>query len=233
VNGGGRPDGRRAEWLRAFIDELSPGRLRARRAVLAERSRVARDIHADVVPGLRQVLTDAEHGVPPERLATSLREVLNEVEAVGAVQHPIQLEIGGLVAALEWLAERVESRSRVPVELLVAEPTSPKPGEPPSDVAAAAFRIAAFALDNITRHAPGCAAVVNVRAEAAAIDLSICDNGPGISQAGLANARAEGRRGLADMAAEAIECGGTVEVVPGRDGAGTCVSFSWRSAASR
>jgi signal transduction histidine kinase len=182
---------------------------------------------------LRQVLTDAERGVPPERLATSLREVLSEVEAVGAVQHPVQLEIGGLVAALEWLAERVEGRSRVPVELVVADPSGSEPGEPPSDVAAAAFRIAALALDNVARHAPGCEAVVNVRVEATAIDLSICDSGPGIGPAALEAARAAGRRGLADMAAEAMESGGTLEVGPGSEDAGTCVTFAWRSGASR
>ena len=220
-------------WLRAFADELSPGRGRARRAVLAERTRVARDIHADVVPELRRVLADAERGVPAERLAGSLREVLDDVEAVGAAQHPIQLEIGGLVAALEWLAERVESRSDVTVALNVADPAAGTVGEPPREVSAAAFRIAALALDNVARHAPGRTAVVEVRAEAAAVDMSISDDGPGIREEALAVARGSGRRGLADMTSEADECGGVLEVGPGPGQVGTLVAFRWRAAGSR
>ena len=217
-------------WLRAFVDELSPGRGRARRAVLAERTRVARDIHADVVPELRRVLADAERGVPANLLAASLREVLDDVEAVGAVQHPIQLEIGGLVAALEWLAERVESRSDVAVILEVADPRTESVGEPPRDVAAAAFRIAALALENVARHAPGRTAVVEVRAEAAAVAVSITDDGPGIGGEALAAAREAGRRGLADIASEADECGGVVEIGPGPGRMGTRVAFHWSAA---
>src|SRR4029453_12177409 len=40
-------------FARAFADELSPGRSRARWAVLSERHRFPRDIHADRVPGPR------------------------------------------------------------------------------------------------------------------------------------------------------------------------------------
>jgi signal transduction histidine kinase len=220
-------------WLRAFADELSPGRGRARRAVLAERTRVARDIHADVVPGLRRVLADAERGVPAAKLAGSLRDVLEEVEAIGAAQHPIQLEIGGLVAALEWLAERVESRSDITVILNVADPATDGVGEPPRDVAAAAFRIGALALDNVARHAPGRTADVDVRAEAVAVDLSISDDGPGIREEALVAARRSGRRGLADMASEADECGGVLDIGPGPGHVGTRVAFTWRAPGSR
>jgi signal transduction histidine kinase len=222
---------RAGAWARAFVDEVSPGRRRARRAALAERSRVARDIHADVVPGLRKALADAERGASADLLATSLRDVLADVEAVGAVQHPIQLEIGGLVAALEWLVERVQDRSDVTIAMNVADPSPEAVGEPPPEIAAAAFRIAALALDNVVRHAPGSTVVVDGHAAASVVDLSICDDGAGISDAALASARASGRRGIADMAAEADECGGVVDVAPGPNGVGTCVRFSWRSPA--
>jgi signal transduction histidine kinase len=224
---------RAGAWVRAFVDELSPGRRRARRAALAERSRVARDIHADVVPGLRKALAEAERGAPADQLAASLRDVLADVEAVGAVQHPIQLEIGGLVPALEWLAERVQDRSDVTITMNVADPSPDAIGEPPPEIGAAAFRIAALALDNVIRHAPGTNVVVDVGAASEVVDLSICDDGAGISDAALANARASGRRGIVDMAAEADECGGVVDVAPGPRGIGTCVRFSWRSAADR
>jgi len=100
-------------------------------------------------------------------------------------------------------------------------------------IGAAAFRIAALALDNVVRHAPGHDVVVDVAAASAAVDLSVCDDGAGMGDAALAAARASGRRGIADMATEADACGGVVDVAPGRNGVGTCVRFSWQSLADR
>ncbi|HSL33368.1 MAG TPA: hypothetical protein VK871_06945 [Candidatus Limnocylindrales bacterium] len=230
----GNPGGGTLAWLRAFGEELAPGRSRARRAALAERSRIARDLHADVMPGLRRALAEAERNVPPDRLAASLREVLADVEALGAAEHAIQLEIGGLVAALEWLAERTEERSDVTVTLDVADPL-PGAGAvargdvpPPTEVAAAAFRVAGLALDNVVRHAPGSHASVSARVDADVVDLAIRDDGPGLSPDAVATALATGRRGIADMATEAAACGAIVDVGTGPDGVGTLVTFAWR-----
>jgi signal transduction histidine kinase len=216
-------------WLRAFGDEVGPGRARARRAVLAERSSIARDLHADVVPGLRRALADAQRAAPPERLAASLRQVLADVESLGAGRHAIQLEIGGLVAALEWLAEQTESRSDVTVTLDVADPSPPTSGAPPAEVAAAAFRVAGLALDNVVRHAPASRVTISVASEPDLIDLAIRDDGPGLSADVLAIALANGRRGIPDMASEAAACGAEVQIKPADDGIGTAVTFRWES----
>ena len=222
-------------WLRAFVDEGTPGRSRARWAAVTERTRIARDIHADVVPGLRQALADAERGVPADRLAASLRDVLADVEAVGTTAHPIQLEIGGLVSALEWLAERVQRRSGKAVTLEVADAPAEgvEPGEPPRDVSSAAFRVAVLALSNVTYHAPDSQVTVRVRSEPRCVELSIADDGPGISDDAVTAARNRGRRGMADMAAEAAACGALVEVGPGPGEVGTTVSFCWEASPQR
>jgi signal transduction histidine kinase len=217
-------------WTLAFADELAPGRTRARQAVLAERSRVARDIHADVVPSLRHALAAAERGESADELARRLRAALADVEAIGAAEHPVQLDLGGLVAALEWLAERIERQANVTVTLDIAESPGDDEGEPPADVAAAAFRIALLALNNVAWHAPGCPATVWIHAGRTHVDLSIADEGPGIDDEALAAAQATGHRGLADMATEAAAVGGTVDVGPGPGGVGTVVAFHWRAA---
>jgi signal transduction histidine kinase len=216
-------------WLRAFAEELGPGRSGARHAVLAERSRIARDLHADVMPGLRRALADAERDVPPDRLAASLRELLAEVEALGATQHAIQLEVGGLVPALEWLAERVEERSEVTVTLEVVDSSSAAGDTTPPDVAAAAFRVATLALDNVVRHVRGGQASVTVRAEADVVELAVSDDGPGLAPGAVASAQAKGRRGIADMAVEGAACGAVVDVGAGPGGVGTRVRFAWQS----
>src|SRR5262249_38702338 len=157
-------------WFSAFVDDVAPGRQRARAAVLAERSRIAADLHADVVPGLRQALTRAEAGAAPDELAASPRGGAAARQGGGPAPRAVQLDIGGLVPALAWLAERVERRSRLSITIDVAD-TDGDP--PPSDVSAAAFRIAALALSNVASHGGGSEAEVFVRAEARRVDLSI------------------------------------------------------------
>jgi signal transduction histidine kinase len=219
------PPAGRLDLVRTIADELAPGRTRAREAVLAERSRIARDLHAEVVPGLRRAVAIAEGDGDPGRLASVLRETLAEVEDLGAAQHAIQLDIGGLVAALEWLAERTQDRSAVQVSIDVIDGAADTAGAPPREVEAAAFRVAGLALDNVVRHAPGAVVAIAIEASAVRVRMSIVDDGPGLRRD--AAWRDSGRRGLADMVTEAAACGATVDVEPGDDGRGTAVRFAW------
>jgi signal transduction histidine kinase len=219
-----------AAWLRAFIDESAPGRTRAHRAALSERSRIARDLHADVVPAVRRALAEAEHDGSVERFAASLRDVLHEVDALVGSEHAIQLEFGGLVPALEWLAERVEERSEVRVTMDVDDGGEGRPGDPPMEVAAAAFRVAGLALENVIRHAPGSHATVGVRVGAERVHLVIADDGPGLPTDVERTAAGAGHRGLADMVAEASGGGASLAVGRGTGPAarpGTTVTFDW------
>jgi hypothetical protein len=177
------------------------------------------------------------------------------------------LEEIGLLAGVEWLAERVEERSAVRVEIVVADDNvagdattgggsrrGPAPGatdeaaapgaaapgaaapgavapgvtqaRPPRDVERAAFRIAQLALDNVVRHAPGAMTTVSVRVRPGAVRLAIEDDadGPPIDEAAAARS---GRRGLADMRAEARACGAELVVGRGADGRGSAVLFTW------
>ena len=84
-------------------------------------------------------------------------------------------------------------------------------------------------LTNVTVHAPGSRAVIAVRADAAAVDMTIVDDGPGFTPEAIAAAQSAGHRGIADMAAEAAACGGSLDVGPGAHGTGTVVSFRWRA----
>jgi signal transduction histidine kinase len=211
-------------WAAAFADALSPGRSRAHRAALSERSRIARDLHADVVPAVRRALSEAERDGSAERLAVALRDILAEVDGMVASEHAIVLEVSGVVAAVEALAERLEERSATRVTIDVIEAT----GEPPLDVAVAALRVAGLALENVVRHAPGSMATVTIHAAPDKLELAIEDDGPGLSLAARQAAFAAGRRGLTDMAAEADGCGAGLVVGPRLDGAaGTRVAFRW------
>lgn len=223
-------------WLRAFLDESSPGRTRAHRAALSERSRIARDLHADVVPAVRRALAEAERDGSVEHLAASLRDVLHEVDALVGSEHAIQLEVGGIVPALEWLAERVEERSTVRVTMNVEEWPDGRPGQPPMEVAAAAFRVAALALENVIRHAPGSQATAQIRVGPDRIRLVIADDGPGLPAEIERTSATAGHRGLADMVAEASASGASLQLDRGggaADRPGTTVTFDWPAAPAR
>jgi signal transduction histidine kinase len=219
-------------WLRAFLDEIAPGRSRAHRAALSERSRIARDLHAEVVPAVRRALAEAERDGSVEHLAASLRDVLHEVDALVGSEHAIQLEVGGIVPALEWLAERVEERSAVRVTIDVEEGSGGRTEQPPMEVAAAAFRVAGLALENVIRHAPGSLATVHVGVGPERLRLVIADDGPGLP-AEAERTAASGHRGLADMVTEASRSGASIQVERGdgpADRPGTTVTFDWPAA---
>jgi signal transduction histidine kinase len=213
----------------AFLEEIAPGRSRARQAVLAERARLARDLHADVMPGLRRAVALAEDGDDLDALTAQLRTTLAEVEDLGTAAHAVQLDVGGLLPAIEALAERVESTSDVTVTIDVLDPPRVDDGEPPAAVAAAALRVVRLALDNTVRHAPGARVVLTVDARPDALTVAIVDDGPGLAT-DRSDAALAGRRGLADMATEAAASGARLEVGTAPTG-GTRVWFGWGDAA--
>jgi signal transduction histidine kinase len=229
--------GRIASGARILVDELAPGRSRARRAASAERSRIAVELHADVAPAIRQALLEAESGGSQERLVVALRDVLAEVDALAADRRSVALDELGLLPAIEWLAERTEARSDVRVAIDVVQPRSgvaaaaPKgDGRPPRHVEAAAFRVAQLALENVIRHAPNASACLELMVEPRCVRLAVSDDGPGIPADAAGAAVAGGRRGLADMRAEAEACGASLVTASDPRKRGTVVQFAWPSA---
>ncbi len=224
--GGGHRAAGPLSVLRVFVDELVPGREAGRaEAAEDERGRIAADLHADVLPSLRRALAEAEAGGTVERLAADLRMAVDDVESLLVARRAIVLEELGLLAAVEWLAERVEDRSTVRVEIEVA-PVDADGGRPPRDVERAAFRVAQLALDNVVRHALGSHARVSVAASARSVRLRVEDDGDGPPVDEAAATRA-GRRGIADMRAEARACGARLDVGRDADGRGTAVELAW------
>ena len=213
-------------FVQALGDELVPGlRGRAERAATAERARLAADLHARVVPELRRAAGSSASG--PTSLA-DVRGALADVETLMAERHSVVLEEFGLLAALEWLAERTEARDGTMVELDVGD--EPEDGRPPREVEQAAFRIALLAIDNAVRHAPGAAIAVSIVAGPQEVRLAVEDDGPGIEAGTRDAARRTGHRGLVDIEAAAAAVGGRVSIGPDDGGSGTRVSFAWRTA---
>lgn len=208
--------------VRATIRELIPGQSAAEEAtVAAERTRLAGDLHAAVLPGLRRAIAEAEAGGDPDVLASQLRMVDLELERLMANRWPVVLEAFGLVAALEDLAERIETDTGHAVQIDVDRAGN----RPPPAIERTAWRIAELAIDNATRHAEASDITVRVAVEADRVSLAISDDGRGFDPTAPGSVRT-GARGLADATRRAMAVGATIRI-ESRSGGGTTVVFEW------
>jgi signal transduction histidine kinase len=214
-----------SEYLPIVAAEALTGRARVRAEVeLAERARLASDLHADVLPALSQAVAASAAGAPSDRLAESLREVEAEVRGLLAERRLAVLDELGVVEALEWLAERTEERGGPPVTLDVDDGSTDE--RPPRPVERAGFRIAQLAVENAVRHARASAIRLEVLVCADRLGLRISDDGVGLPlPAGPGTMRAD-HFGLADMRAQADAVAARLEVTAGGE-RGTTVAFHW------
>ena len=215
-----------AAFLRFLGDELVPAAAASRRhGAEEERARLAADLHAFVLPDLRRAAAAADAATDvPEPLLVGLRNVLGDVEGLMHARQSIVLDEFGLVAALEWLAERTEERSDVRV-LIELDPSDGDGGTGagiPKPVERAAFRIALLALDNVVRHADGSHVVVRLTTDGGHLRLEVGDDGPGIEAAA---SRSDPGRGLVDMRSEAAAAGASLTIAASDPG--TRIELQW------
>jgi signal transduction histidine kinase len=168
------------------------GRLRARyQAVLAERGRVARELHDSLLQGmsaaamqlysLRKKLNPAAPPRPPEVLARELQAIEEVVTAgleetrrfVWNLREPSAGE--PLPAALEKLVERLTDKGPARGEVVVEGKVVPVPG----DVAGELSRITQEAVSNALKHAEARHITVRLCYEEGGVQLSITDDGRG------------------------------------------------------
>lgn len=215
-----------SEFPRALADELLPSAAAARRHGRdEERARLAADLHALVLPDLRRAAQAAEAaeagGEAPRPGATDLRQAVEGVERLMHERQSIVLEQYGLVAGLEWLAERTQQRGNLVVDIELDGADVGTPGAIPMPEGRAAFRVALLALDNVVRHAGARRAVIRLDVEVEAGRLAIVDDGRGIDD----TAPPRAGRGLLDMRSAATEVGATFTVERRDDG--TAVEMRW------
>lgn len=211
---------------RALLDELAGRSATRRDAEAAERERLAADLHADVMPGLRTVLADLEAGGDPAVAAARLRAITEDLEAAMLARHHVILDELGLVTALEWLAERTEDRGLGRVDLDVAdEPADGRAeGRPPRPVERAVLRVAELAIANGAAHGDGHVAV-RLACRRDRVMLEVTSRRPLPPDAGT-GAAGRGRRGLVDMRRAAADVGADLELAATPDG-GLRVLLRW------
>jgi signal transduction histidine kinase len=196
---------------------------RARRAVLEERTRIAREMHDVVAHHMSMIAVQAETapyrvpglGEPAQQelatIATAARAALSDMRRLLGVLRaedddtPRAPQPGlGEVPAL------VETARRAGMPVTVALPDE----SVPEAAGLAAYRIVQEALANAARHAPGAAVDVRGRVEEGSLVL-IVRNGPPTSAPAPAGGAGHGLIGMRERAAL---LGGTLVAGPGEDG---------------
>ncbi|MEU4996085.1 sensor histidine kinase [Streptomyces sp. NPDC021622] len=223
---------RESERRRELIDELMATRAELAAAertagTLAERERLAREIHDTLAQGLSsiQLLLRAAGRVLPagspaaphiEQARTAAQDNLAEARRFVRALSPPDLEHGSLAAALERLST---SSHGTKVQFTV----SGTPTELPTPYEVALLRTAQSALANTVRHAEADRAEITLSFMDTSVSLDVVDDGRGFDPASAP--RGDGGFGLPAMRSRARSLGGTlsVESAPGQ---GTAVAVT-------
>jgi signal transduction histidine kinase len=200
---------------------------RARRAVLEERSRIARDLHDVVAHRMSLVVVQAQtasrrlDGVPPhvERelssIAEQAREALNEVRGMlGVLRSDGRLPETAPQPRLEEVEPLLVGARAAGVDLEWAVTADPAGCTDAAGMVV--FRILQESLANASRHAPGAHVLVEIGYTADTISLAVV-NGPAVPDAARPTGRQDGA-GIIGMVTRARAIGGRLTAEQTDDG---------------
>lgn len=202
--------------------------------VLAERSRLSRDIHDTLAQGFSSILLLARAGVATDdrqagrrllaQIEASAAEGLDEARRVVGALAPAPLE-SGLVEALSRIVARFGEETGVAGEVRVEGDVAALPPV----VEVALLRVAQSALANVRQHAQASSVVVTVAEAEDSVRLDVVDDGRGFDPATLVEGEdvSRGGYGLRASRQRLRELGGGLDVETSMlPGAGTAVSAS-------
>ncbi|HEX5881522.1 MAG TPA: sensor histidine kinase, partial [Actinomycetota bacterium] len=217
---------RRESRRRLAEQQLVNDAERARRALLEERTRIARELHDVVAHHMSVIAIQAEAAPyrvpdPPEELARSFAAIratategLRELRrVVGVLRADEAAEDHGPQPTLERLDELVANVEAAGLTATVE--VTGTPGPLPAGVELSAYRIVQEALSNAVRHAPGSSVRVALDHRPGGLVLRVV-NGPARSQP-VPPSRGSGH-GVPGMRERAAMLGGELTAEPRPDG---------------
>jgi signal transduction histidine kinase len=196
-----------------------------RAAAQEERRRLAQDIHDSVTQSIfsmiyttqaaRQTIgDDGEAGHALRELEGMARQALKDLRLLLYQLRSPLLQYEGLVSALRYRLDAVETRAGVKAQLI-----APAEVELSGEIEEGAYRIAIEALNNSLKHARATEVTVKIVQEGDMLTLSVSDDGIGFDESQMAHS---GGLGLAGMQERAARIGGSVAVNSARN-SGTSV----------
>jgi signal transduction histidine kinase len=218
---------RRAQQALAGQAELAELE-QARRAVLEERAKIARELHDVVAHHMSLIAVRAEtapyrlDGLPEEvrsefgSLSEAAREALADMRRLLGVLRHDQPAARAPQPQLSDLPTLIQTARQAGVSVALSVP--PALGQVPSGVGVCAYRIVQESLSNASRHAPGAPVMVSLDHAASAVLLQVA-NGPAAPAAPAIPATANGHgQGIAGMRERVALLGGALTAGPSPDG---------------
>lgn len=217
---------RRRTTQRALLEQAEVSELeKARRAVLEERTRIAREMHDVVAHHMSMIAVQAETapfrlGELPEparaefvAIAGSAREALTDMRRLlGVLRSETDTAPTAPQPGLADVPELVAAARRVGVEVAYRDSGPASTSDGPAGLAA--YRVVQEALANAARHAPGAAVAVTVTDDDGAVHVRVVNEAP----PGPVAAPAGTGHGIAGMRERAALLGGTLDAGPTADG---------------
>jgi signal transduction histidine kinase len=186
-------------WLENIAQHISPAlenifllrHLRAR-AIEAERSRIARDLHDGILQTLLSIEIQLDVlrrrvTASPDQAVANLANLQQTVRNEGAELRqtvtdlrPLRVQSADLVDLMRGFAERYRNESTIALDLLIDSTQL----RAPDRVCREIFQIYREALNNIKKHAKASHVVVKLSQDDSRLVLVVDDNGEGFSFAG-------------------------------------------------
>ena len=218
--------GRRRARQELAVEAEHAEREQARRAVLEERARIARELHDVIAHHMSLIAVQAEtapyriSGVPDAvkaefgAISEAARGALSDMRRLLGVLRNDEATARTPQPQIEQIPDLIDTarKAGVPVHYLLNGTVD---GIPPA-IGVCAYRIIQEALSNATRHAPGANVSVQVHRDRDAVRLAV-ENGPSRSTIAVHEHQAPGH-GLTGMRERAKLLGGALTAGPLRAG---------------
>jgi signal transduction histidine kinase len=209
---------RTEEELRSSREQLRELSIHRQYTIEEERKNIAREIHDEL--GQQLSLLQLEIGYIERKLSVKQKELRKKTRAVSKLINssiltiqritsdlrPTLLDNIGLSAAVEWHTKEFQKRTKIKCKAII-EPPEIKLDQ---DRSTALYRILQEALTNVVRHARATKIKVHLKLSDQSIELSILDNGIGISTKHLTDPKSFG---LITMKERVFPFGGTVNII--------------------
>jgi signal transduction histidine kinase len=147
-------------------------------------------------------------------------EILSGLRRYAQELRPAILDDMGLIAALQWIADKLTTETGIDVDVQL----DMQRRDFPHEAELALFRIAQEALGNIKRHAEASKVVIRLESGMEKIRMTITDNGKGFEvPMRLTDLSSNGKLGVIGMQERAQLFGGTLSI-ESKLGKGTVVT---------
>jgi two-component system sensor histidine kinase UhpB len=179
-----------------------------------ERVAISRELHDDLGQALTAVkidlgllchkMSDSEVIVKINKISALVNETIRTVQRLTSELRPPVIDDLGLEAAIEWYTNEFAQRNGIEVFLNIDSPIAINP-----HASLIVFRIMQESLTNIARHSGANRVEIGLTQTNDAINLSIYDNGSGITEDELKSKKSFG---IISMKERTASLGGTIDI---------------------